>query len=261
MPALVEMQQNIRDVVLGGSADPIVSLLVGGALPERRLAIHQRHYQASLVDALLGKFPACVWLLGSPLVAEAARAFVRCHPPGAPCIAEYGEAFPEFLSVHAEARSFPCVLSLARLEWDLGRVAIAVDSTPIGMDALAALEASRLPDVVLKLQPGVHYLELDWPVDELVKLYLSDDAPDRFHLEPAAVALELKGARGTFQINRLDRAAFLFRCAIAGGISIGLAAERVLDVDPDFDVGGALAALMADNLAVGVVSDSAGGDR
>jgi hypothetical protein len=118
-----------------------------------------------------------------------------------------------------------------------------------------------LPDVVLELQPGVRYLELDWPVDELVKLFLSDHAPDRFHLEPAAVTVELKGARGTFHINRLDRGAFVFRSAIAGRISIGLAAERALDVDPDFDVRGALAALIAENLAVGVVSDRAGGDR
>jgi hypothetical protein len=261
VPALIEVQQYIRDVVLGGSADPMVSLLVGGALPARRLGIHQRHYQASLADALLGKFPACVWLLGSPLVAEAARAFVRSHPPAAPCIAEYGAAFPEFLAVHAEARSFPWVLSLARLEWTLGRVAIAVDSAPIGMDALAALDASLLPDVVLEFQAGARYLEMDWPVDELVKLYLSDSRPDRFQLEPAAVALELKGARGTFHINRLDRAAFVFRRAIAGGISIGLAAERALDVDPDLNVGGALAALMADNLVIGVASDNSGGAR
>lgn len=261
MPALAELQQGIRDAVLGCSVDPLASLLVGGALPARRLAIHQRHYQASLVDALLGKFPTCVWLLGIRLVAEAARAFVRCHPPSAPCIAEYGQAFPEFLSVRADARSFPCVLSLARLERDLGHVAIAVDSAPIGMDALAALDASLLPDAVLEIQAGVRYLDLDWPVDDLLKFYLSVSAPDRFQLEPAAVNVELKGARGTFHINRLDRGSFAFRSAIADGISIGLAAERALDVDPDLDVGIALAALVADNLAIGVASVSAGGDR
>jgi hypothetical protein len=261
VPALAEIQLYIRDTVLGGTADPLLPHLIGGTAPARRLAIHQRHYQASLVDALLEKFPACVWLLGVQLVAEAARAFVRCHPPAAPCIAEYGATFPECLALHAEARSFACVLSLARLEWDLGRVAIAVDSAPVGMDALAALEASLLPDVVLALQAGVRYLEMDWPVDELMKVYLSDNAPDRFQLEPAAVTVELKGARGTFHINRLDRGSFVFRSAIADGISIGLAAERALDVDPDLDVGGALAALIADNLVVGVASVSEGGAR
>jgi Putative DNA-binding domain len=261
MPALVELQQRIRDVVLGGSADPMVPLLVGGSQPALRLGIHRRHYQASLVDALLSKFPACAWVLGTPIVAEAARAFVRCHPPPAPCIAEFGAVFPEFLAVHAEARSFPCVLSLAKLEWHLGHIAIAVDACPISMDALAAIDAALLPDAVLELQSGVRYLDLEWPVDELIKLYLADNEPEHFHLEPAAVCLELRGARGTFHINRLDRATFVFRGTVAEGSSIGAAAEHALEVNPDLDVGRALAALMAENLVVGVASESAGGAR
>ncbi len=261
MPALVELQQSIRDVVLGGSADPMVPMLVGGSQPALRLGIHRRHYQASLVNALLNKFPACAWVLGTPIVVEAARAFVRCHPPTAPCIAEYGTAFPEFLAVHAEARSFPCVLSLAKLEWHLGCIAIAVDARPISMDALGAIDPALLPDAVLELQSGLRYLDLEWPVDELVRLYLTDNEPEHFHLESAAACLELRGARGTFHINRLDRATFAFRTAIADGSSVGAAAEHALDANPDFDVGGALAALVGDNLVLGVASISAGGGR
>lgn len=259
MPLLADVQQRLRDTVLGGSADRVAPMLIGGTEPARRLAIHHRHYQASLVDALLGKFPACAWVLGTPIVAEAARAYVRCHPPAAPCIAEYGAAFPEFLAVHAEARLFPCVQSLAKLEWDLGRIAIAVDAFPIGMDALAVMDATLLPDVVLGLQPGVRYLDLEWPVDELIKLFLSDSELEHFHLEPAAVCIELRGARGTFHINRVDRATFAFRSAIAAGASVGAAAEYALEVDPDLDVGAALAALIADNLAVAVALPTAGG--
>lgn len=258
MLPLAKVQQRLRDTVVGGSADPVLPLLVGGGAPSRRLAIHQRHYQASLVDALLGKFPACAWVLGTPIVAEAARAFVRCHPPTAPCVAEYGAAFPEFIAVHAEARLFPCVQSLARLEWDIGHIAIAIDACPIGMDALAMIDAALLPDAHLTLQPGVRYLDLEWPVDELIKLYLSDSKPQDFHLKPAALCIELRGTRGTFHINRVDRATFAFRSAIAEGSSIGAAAERALDADPDLDVGGALAALIADNLAVAVALPTTG---
>lgn len=261
MPLLAEMQQHVRDMVLGGSADSMSSLLVGGAAPTRRLAIHQRHYQASLVEALLGKFPACVWLLGTPLVAEAARAFVRCHPPTAPCIAEYGAAFPEFLAVHAEARLLPCVLSLARLEWHVGHIAIAVDDHPIGMDALATIDPSLLPDAVLELQPCVRYLEAEWPVDDLIKVYLSESEPDHFRLESVAVALELRGARGTFHINRMDRAAFAFRSSLAEGLPLGVAAERALEANPDLDIGSAVAALIADNLVTAVALPPSGRAR
>jgi hypothetical protein len=252
MPLLADVQLRLRDTMLGGSADPVLPLLSGGRMAATRLAIHQRHYQTSLVDALLGKFPACAWLLGTHVVSDAARAFVRCHPPTAPCIAEYGELFPQFLASHAEAQLLPWVYSLAILEWDLGHVAIAVDASPIGREALAAIDVERLPEAQLTLQPGARYLELDWPVDELMKLFLSDSEPERFHTEPELVCIELRGARGTFHITRFGRATFTFRSSLAEGSSVGAAAEEALDVNPEFDVGGALVALIAENLAVAV---------
>ena len=255
---LADAQQRLRDTVLGGSADPVLPLLVGGRMAAQRLEIHRRHYEASLVDALIGKFPACVWVLGMPLVADAARAFVRCHPPTAPCIAEYGALFPQFLADHADVRSFSWVYSLAKLEWHLGHIAIAVDACPIDMRALATIDAALLPEAQLKLQSGVRYLDLDWPADELMKLFLSGSEPERFHIEPDPVFIELRGARGTFQINRLYRAAFAFRATLAAGLSIGAAAEHALEVDPNIDVGAALVSLVSENLAVAVDLSTAG---
>lgn len=252
MPPLADVQLLLRDTMLGGSADPVLPLLSGGRAPATRLAIHQRHYQASLVSALLGKFPACAWALGAPMVADAARAFVRCHPPAAPCIAEYGALFPDFLANHADMPSLPWARSLALLEWNLGHIAIAIDASPIGMDTLAAIDVARLPEAQLKLQPGVRYLELDWPVDELMKLFLSESGTEHFQIAPEPVCIELSGARGTFHIDRVNRATHAFRSSLADGSSIGAAAERALDVNPEFDVGGALVALIAGNLAIAV---------
>ena len=101
MPALADTQLRFRDAVIQGDAPLVValqSLLVGGRNPEKRLAVYQRNYRSSLVDALLVKFPATGWLLGTPLLTEVATRFIREHPPQVPCIAEYGAAFPDFLS-------------------------------------------------------------------------------------------------------------------------------------------------------------------
>ena len=43
-----------------------------GPYPEHRLAIHRRHYVASLTRALVERFPATVWLVGSELVTHVA---------------------------------------------------------------------------------------------------------------------------------------------------------------------------------------------
>ena len=72
MPSLADMQLRIRHAVVDGDTATIAPLLIGGRAPERRLAIHQRHYRSSLVAAVRTKFPATAWLLGMPFLDEAA---------------------------------------------------------------------------------------------------------------------------------------------------------------------------------------------
>src|SRR5271170_4887052 len=71
MPALADIQADIRDALVRGDRRAVAPMLSGGAHPEHRLAIHQRHYAASLTRALLDRFPATVWLVGSALVTDA----------------------------------------------------------------------------------------------------------------------------------------------------------------------------------------------
>ena len=259
MPALAEVQKQIRNALVEGSREHALPILLGGRSPAKRLAIHQRHYQASLVAALLAKFPGCAWLVGERLVTEAAQAFVRTCPPTAPCIAEYGLDFPRSLASHPGAQRLAYLQSFAELEWHLSHLAIAIELSAVAMDTLAAIDPERLADLALKLQPGVRYLAAAWPVDRLIELFLSESPPERFAFEPTPIALELRGARGTFQIKRVDAGTFAFRAALADGKSIGDAAERALDTDADFDPGQALATLVAENLVTALVPESTGG--
>ena len=81
MSGLADLQAGIRTAVVEGDMSAVAPLLRGGSDPRKRLAIHHRHYTSSLVTALVDRFPATVWLVGSPLVTDAARAFVQTHPP------------------------------------------------------------------------------------------------------------------------------------------------------------------------------------
>jgi hypothetical protein len=177
VPSLAEIQLRMRHAVVNGHSEGIVPMLVGGQDAEKRLAVHRRQYETSLVTALLGKFPATAWLAGTRFVTEAARRFVRDHPPHAPCIAEYGEEFPRFLSMWAAAERRPYLSEFAELEWHLGHVAVAVDGPALSPEDFSALEAAALPETLLVLQPAVRYVRSSWPIDELLKFYLSEAAP------------------------------------------------------------------------------------
>jgi hypothetical protein len=249
---LADFQAQVRGAIVDGKIAPLTPILTGGRVPFKRFAIHQRHYEASLVRALIEKFPAVVLLAGSPFVTGAAAAFIRHHPPCAPCIAEYGEDFPAYLAGRAEAQDIPWLRWVGDLEWQLGRVSLALEYAPLSIEALAMVAPERLADCTLTLQPGLHYLVTPWPVDDLLKLFLSDDVPESYALDPADIFLEVRGARGAFSMSRLDAATFIFRRALAQGSSVGNAAEQALDADPRFDAGHGLVQVIAAGLATAI---------
>jgi hypothetical protein len=187
---LTEIQTGLRDAMIDGHSAAVVPVLLGGTHPEYRLAVHQRHYVASLTRALVERFPATVWLVGSELVTHAAASFIREHPPSKQCIAEYGEGFPQYLGADPAARSVPYLAQFGELEWHLGRLALATEEPP-----------------------NVHYIHLDWALDELVGFYLTDTAPDAYVLRQEDVWLEIRGLRGELQMNRLTGEEFARRVA------------------------------------------------
>lgn len=251
---LAETQARFRRALGDADASAVLPLVSGVADAARRMEIYRRHHRESLVRHILGRFPTVEWLLGSASMSRLAAVFIAAHPPAAPCMAEYGADFPELLDVSEAARRHRYLRAAAELDWLLGEVAVAIDAPPLSIATLAGHPAERLPDLKLRLQPGTRYLECDWAVDDLVRLRLGGDAPDRYVLDATPVFLEIAGARGTFGIGRLDRAVFAFRAGLAGGDTIGAAVEAAFGVDSAVDAGAALASLFADRLVMSVVA-------
>jgi hypothetical protein len=184
VPRLAEIQSLVRQAVVAGENSALEPLLAGGSDARKRFDIHLRNYEASLTNALLEKFPATVWLIGASLVSRAAVLYVHQHPPEAQCISEYGAGFPGFLSECPGAERVPYLRPFAELEWCLGQVAVSVEEPGILPEEISAVPAESLPDLTFSLQPGVRYVEAEWPVDELIKLYLAETAPSICHSNP-----------------------------------------------------------------------------
>ena len=258
MLALPDLQRGVRDALILGDISRVESALRGGQDPRQRLAIHQRHYRASLVMALLDRFPATVWLVGSDRIRGAAEQFARDCPPSMPCVAEYGGDFPHWLASQAWAAALPYLKQFAELEWHLSRLSVAIDKSAVPLSALSTMDAATLTVATIEVQPCVHYLHADWPVDRLISVHLSDNPPDRFVLEPDAVWLEIRGARGEIRMTRLTQPVFAFRAALGHGAALGDAAVAALDVAPTFDPGLALFDLFSEGLVVTVHVPSSG---
>lgn len=250
MPAVADLQAHVARALVANSAPACAELLVGGANPSQRFAIHSRHYGASVARALVERFAATVWLVGSEPVIRAAAAFVREHPPTAPCMAEYGDQFPGFLESFAGSVLPPYVGQFASLDWHLGRLAISTNAPAV--TSLAHCAPTRIADVRLTLQDGVVYVSITWSLDELMAFYLSGEAPDSYVLREETVWVELRGSRGELSMRRLARGGYVFREALAQGSSLGDAAALAVNAEASFSPSDALIALLREGLVTGV---------
>jgi len=253
MPPLAELQARFARAVIETEAAPIAGALVGGARPIDRLEVHRRHYRSSLTTALREKFPACEWLVGTALLTEAARAFVRDHPPARPCIAEYGADFPQYLGGFS-APALPYLGSFGELEWAVGRVSIEVNQSALAWAALTKRSAEHLFDATLTLQSGLRYVRSRWRIATLMSTYLGGAEDHRFELSEADTFIEVRGERGHVSVTALDAGTFHFRAALMRGETLGRAVEAGIDHDAKFETGAALRALSETGTIVDIAS-------
>ncbi|MGE0040814.1 MAG: putative DNA-binding domain-containing protein [Vicinamibacterales bacterium] len=252
MHGLHDVQRVIRDALITGAAPATSLALTGGPKPATRLEVHQRHYRASLVTTLLTRFPGLVWLLGSTPVGELATAFVRGHPPAAPCLAEYGAAFPAFVAARLGRDDMGYVADFGALEWRVGTVSVAVTRATLPLAEVARAGAA-VAQATLVLQPGLHYLRTSWPVHDLFRHFVGDTAPDTYDIRPAETWLEIRGARGTFTFASLPFPVWTFRRALQAGSRLEDAAGQALALHAHFDPGAALAEVISAGLVTGLL--------
>jgi hypothetical protein len=257
--SLVDLQRQVRQAIIDADTASIAPLLTGGVNLAKRFDIHRRHYEESLAAAMMGRFPATGWLIGPARLEQAARAFVHARPPTAPCIAEYGTAFPSFLSTWPETADLTYVPAFADLDWHLGRLAVSVDLPPLTVGDLRRIDTHDLGASVVTMQPGTHYAQADWAVDTLIRMYLANSSPDSWTLPHEELHLEARGCRGQFRFARLSASEFAFREAVSRGHSLGDATGYALALDDAFNPGFALLVLLNEGLITAVEPQHAGG--
>ena len=253
MLSLSESQARFRAAVMSPSAE-VPDMLCAPVPVGKRFEIYRRHHRQSLTRHIAGRYPTVEWLLGSVRMLEVTERFVSASPPVSACMAEYGAGFAAALVADAATAALPYLGDVAALDWLLGEVSIAIDRPALAITALAALPSERLPDFGLELQPGLRFLRSAWPVDDLVRLRFGDGPPETLAFGPLAVELELRGARGRFQIGRLDPAVGRFRTSLAAGETLAAAMAQGVAAAPDFDPATALARLFAEGLVVAIVT-------
>jgi len=197
-------------------------------------------------------YPVVVRLVGDGFFAYAADAFVRRHPPGSPCLFEYGAGFSEFLAAFPPCRDLVYLPDVARLEWAMHAALHAEDTRAADLEGLRQISPDSLGSVTLRLDPSLTLLSSPWPVEGIWRANQPGADPGAtLDLGAGGVCLEIRRLGDDVVWRTPPKSEHAFRAALASGRTLEDSADAALAAEADFDLTRALATLLDEGIVVG----------
>jgi hypothetical protein len=221
MPTLLEVQQAIRNRIIGRDAGEAASLLAAG-YPSNRFDIYRNTVVVALTKALQPNFPAVRNLVGAEFFDGAAQLFSAEHPPRTAYLDRYGDEFPEFLHNFPPAKPLAYLADVARLEWAVTCALHAPDTQSLDLQKLALLAPKDHCHVSFVAHPSVRLLRADHPVDRIWRAVLAGDdaALSTLDVDEGPVFLLIERRETGVEVERWDEPAWCFMSQLCAGCTI-----------------------------------------
>jgi hypothetical protein len=240
MSELARFQQAFA-AALAGEAAGLAPWLPGEAEP--RLSVYRNTVAKGCADAICAQFPTVLTVVGEAWLRDAGLAFARAHPPASASLADYGEAFPDWLAGFPPAADMPWLADIARLDRLRTEALFAADAAPLPADALAGLGAADFATHGLALHPATRWRRFQAAVPAL---WLALQAgPAEAALLPTPQAVLVTRPHLQVQVRIVEAGACALLDACAAGASLASAGEAALAAEPGLDLAAAFAELIA----------------
>lgn len=237
---LLEVQRAFKEATLGQDAPLVPHVGVVRGPLDRRIAVYRNTVQAGLVDVLAAAYPVVERVVGRRRFRQLTRDYVIANLPNVPQLSVYGAGLAAFLETHDLSLPLAYLPDVARLEWARGEAYFAADAAPLDPAALAAVDPSRITDVVLKPHPAARVVVSDFPIHRI----WSVNQPEVVDVPPVdmSIAEAALWARPQHHVmlRLISRADADFVRACQRGATLGQAAAQAFARDAGFDLQDAL---------------------
>jgi hypothetical protein len=246
---LAETQRQFVTALLDASAPlPAAIRARGKNAAEKCFAIHRNNIMASLISALVTRFPVVRRLVGDEFFRAMARVYVIEQPPRSPVLLQYGDTFPGFIENFAPAAAIDYLADVARLELARGRAYHAADAMPIDAGVLASLAPEELDGLRLTLHPSVFLLESPFPIISIWEAHQAAEVAPARDWGPEAALVARPAAK--VEVWRLPPGGYCFMSRLADGTALAAAAEAASAATADFDLVANLTVLLRTNAVI-----------
>ncbi|WP_420407241.1 DNA-binding domain-containing protein [Hoeflea sp.] len=224
---------------------PLPAGIVGprGKAATKRFAVYRNNVTVGLVNALADIFPAVARLVGIDFFRNMARIYIAEEPPRSALLFQYGQGFPDFLARFEPVAQLPYLPDVARLERRWLDATHAADMDPLSPASLAAVSPDDLERLYFTPHPATRLVGSRFAA---VSIFSASRA-----LQPLDAITVMKPETGLItrphhevQIRQLPQGAALFFQELLEGRSLGQAANRTHEEQPEFDLAAAISALL-----------------
>lgn len=215
-----------------------------GSDPARRLAVYRNNVIVSLIDALAETFPVVQELVGTEFFRAMAAIFVRRAPPRSRILAQYGQAFPDFIQQFEPARAVPYLADVARLEFARVRAYHAADAEPVANEALGLALASpeRIAELRLVFHPSLSAVESQFAVISIWAAHQGEGDLDTIDPDQPQDAFVLRAGLEVLVLHA-PPGGVAFVAALLQGRCLGDAVNAATACAPAFDPAAVLSLL------------------
>lgn len=233
MSDLENLQRQMTAAIIAGDFSALArEFTAGGASAAARLGIHRNNTFLSLSEALKGSFPVTAELVDERFFAYAANRFIQAHPPGEARLAQYGGAFPRFLSRFPPCRDVPLAAEMASLEWAVAQAN--------GAAVVPAADAAQLRSIGetgrLVLQPSLRFVLAHWPVDRIWLAHRRRTVDSEVPFARATCRLGLHRTGDGIEFIALGPGQFTFWRRLSRGRPVAEALAGAVAREPGFDL-------------------------
>ncbi|SEB25477.1 DNA-binding domain-containing protein [Variovorax sp. YR216] len=245
MLALPDIQARVMDALLrrDGTAATALVRPTASLSALKRLQVYRNNMVESLIAALGAVYPVVARLVGNGFFRHAAKAFISAHPSRSGNLQDFGGEIPAFLRAYPPAADLPYLPDVAALEWALHRAYHEIELPALTLERLAQVPVAGQAGLRLRLQPSARFVASRYP---LLRIWQSNqpealDDESTISLDEGGVDLLVVQRALELEFRLLGVAEGRWLRALADEASLAEATRRAMDIDPAFDLMGALA--------------------
>lgn len=225
------------------SAVPTGIIAPEGRPANKRFNVYRNNVTVSLITALSEVFPTVRNLVGEAFFNAMARHHLEKHPPRSALLFEYGQEFADFMEDFEPARDLPFLPDVARLErlwldsWH------AADAHPLDGSLLGRIAPERLAEIRFIIHPATRIFRGIHAAVSIVsrdRMHEPLDGLDPFEPEDGLITRPAYDP----EIRHLPPGGADFVETLMHGGMLGEAAGAATAIDPEFNLSGAIGAIL-----------------